>query len=287
MTAIQDFDEETTTKLLKGIDIPPQPQVLRLVMAEQRQPDPDLRKIAIAVTKDVGLSAAMLRAANSPAFGLRQKVTSISQAVMLLGMGNAISLITGLSLRMVMSGKNKVKLERFWDTASDAALICSVLARRFQIMAVDEAYMLGLFHDCGIPLLMQRFPKYMEILRQSNTSTEESVITMEDREFKTNHAVVGYLVARSWFLPEDVRTTILHHHDESLLLNADPDTADGILARKIGLLFLAEHFGHLYHRAANNILWERLGARIMQIFDLNEIELQDLSEDMKDALSAS
>lgn len=120
----------------------------------------------------------MLRAANSPAFGLRQKVNSISQAVMLLGLNNAISLITGLSLKMVMSGKGKIKLDRFWDTATDTALICSILARHFKIMAADKAHMLGLFHDCGIPLLMQKFSNYAEILRKGNLNTQDPVINL-------------------------------------------------------------------------------------------------------------
>ena len=81
------LDDETTARILQGIEIPPQPQVLRVVMAEQQKEYPDLRKIADAVAKDVGLSAAMLRAANSPAFALRQKASSIPQAVMLLGVG--------------------------------------------------------------------------------------------------------------------------------------------------------------------------------------------------------
>ncbi|CAK0770567.1 HDOD domain-containing protein [Gammaproteobacteria bacterium] len=282
MSDIKELDEQTTTQLLKGIDIPPQPQVLRVVMAEQQQKDPDLRKIAAAVAKDVGLSAAMLRAANSPAFGLRQKATSISQAVMLLGMGNTVSLVTGLSLRMVMSGKGKIRLERFWDTASDTAMICSVLARRFKIMAADQAHMLGLFHDCGIPLLMQRFPNYVEVLRKANADTQEPITSIEDRHFNTNHAVIGYLVGRSWFLSEEIREIIHHHHDEAFLSNPH----DEVLASRISLLILAEYLCHLYHRESDDVVWQRVGSNVMQLLDLNETTLQELNEDVKDLLSS-
>lgn len=277
----QELDDQTTAELLKGIDIPPQPQVLRVIMAERQKADADLRKIAAAITKDVGLSAAMLRAANSPAFGLRQKATAISQAVMLLGMGNTVSLVTGLSLRMVMSGKGKVRLERFWDTAADTATICSILAQRFNIMAADQAHMLGLFHDCGIPLLMQRFPNYLEILRKANTDAQESITTIEDQHFDTNHAVVGYLVGRSWFLAEEIREVILHHHDEVLLSNQN----GGPLVNQISLLILSEYLCHLYHRESIDVAWQRVGNSIMKLFNLDEADIHELSEDMKDILS--
>ncbi|CAK0773702.1 HDOD domain-containing protein [Gammaproteobacteria bacterium] len=282
MSTVQEFDEATTTQLLKGIDIPPQPQILRVVMEEQRRPNPDLRKIATIVAKDVGLSAAMLRAANSPGFGLRQKVTSISQAVMLLGMGNALSLITGLSLRMVMAGKGKMKLERFWDTASDTALLCSTLARRFSIMPADQAHILGLFHDCGIPLLMQKFPNYVEVLRKGNADTQLPVTSVEEQEFKTSHTVVGYLVARSWFLSQEIREVILHHHNETLLSSSD----DPVLASRVALLTLAEHITHIFHRESNDVVWQRIGSNVLRILNLNETELEDINSDMKDVLSA-
>ncbi|CAK0751283.1 HDOD domain-containing protein [Gammaproteobacteria bacterium] len=283
MDIAKEFDEETIAKLLKGIEIPPQPQVLRIIMAEQQREYPDLRKIADAVAKDVGLSAAMLRAANSPAFGLRQKVTSISQAVMLLGIGNATSLVTGLSLRMVMSGKGKMKLDRFWDTAIDTALICSILAKRFNIMAPDQAYMLGLFHDCGIPMLMQRFPNYTEILREGNANTEEPITNIEDRELETNHAVVGYFVARSWFLPDEIRSVIIHHHDETILKSHGDNCAH---ISHVAFLTLAEHFSNLYHRASGDAMWERVGSDVMRIFNMTETCIYDLGEDMKDILSS-
>ena len=184
---IAEFSEETTTQLLKGIDIPPQPQVLRIAMAEQVKEFPDLKKISAAVAKDVSLSAAMLKAANSPAFQMRQKVTSINSAVMSLGTNNVIGLITGLSLRMVMSGKKSAKLDSFWNNASDAAVVCSLLGYRFNVMPPDEGYTLGLFHNAGIPLLMQRFPDYLDDMAKARLASKDPATTIEDYLYNTNH----------------------------------------------------------------------------------------------------
>ena len=280
VTTTATLDDAATARILQGIEIPPQPQVLRVVMAEQQKEYPDLRKIAAAVAKDVGLSAAMLRAANSPAFALRQRVSSIQQAVMLLGLGNAISLITGLSMRMVLSGKGKLRFDQFWEYAADTAIICSVLAKRFSVMAPDQAYVLGLFHDCGIPLLMQRFDNYATILKQCNAGTEEHTI-IEDQALKTNHAVIGYYIARSWCLSEEVREVILSHHDEKLITGHEQRA----LANQVRMLALAHYLCRACRGERENPTWGRIAGAVMETFSLTDISLKDLSEDMQDILS--
>ncbi len=282
--AIETLNESAVEGLLKGINIPPQPTVLRTVLTEKQKEFPDLRKIGNEVSKDVGLAAAMLRAANSPAFAMRQKITSIPQAVMSLGMDNAISLITGLSLRMALSGKGKsVQLNRFWDNATNVAVICAFLGQRLQVLSSDQGYLLGLFHHCGIPMLMQKFEQAAKLYDASHVA-EESILSIEERELGTNHAVVGYIVARSWSLPEETREVILNHHDEHLL----KEPADRIqLAKHVGLLALSTHLNHSYYHATADTMWERIGFDVIELLGLNSDDLSDLDEETKDLLSAA
>ncbi|CAK0758014.1 HDOD domain-containing protein [Gammaproteobacteria bacterium] len=275
-----DDDGIALDKFLQGMEIPPQPQVLRKVMAEQQKANPDLHKVADAVSQDVGLSAAMLRAANSPAFGLRSQVTSISQAVLLLGMPNAVSLVTGLSLRMSMKGKSKVNLDDFWNTAADTAIVTAMLARRLSLMSPDQAHMLGLFHDCGIPLLMQKFPNYTEVAKQARSSPDESITTLEDRHFSTNHAVVAYYVAKSWFLPKDIREVILHHHNESLLTRDE-----GKLSSQVAMLLCAEHLSHSFrHMASEDRGWDRQEEQVLALLGLTQEDCEDVNADIVNVL---
>ena len=76
---------EESKKLLQGVNIPPRPQLLMEVDKELGKDDPDLRKIAGIVSKDMAISGAMLKTLNSPFFGLRTKVTNVSQAAQMLG----------------------------------------------------------------------------------------------------------------------------------------------------------------------------------------------------------
>lgn len=67
---------------MRGIYIPPQPAIIEQI----REVSPDLPKIAQLIGKDAGISANILRTVNSPAFNLPNKIGSINQAVMLLGL---------------------------------------------------------------------------------------------------------------------------------------------------------------------------------------------------------
>ena len=284
MVLAKELDDVTATQLLRGITIPPQPTVLQAVMREQQRPEPDMQKLGNIIAKDISLSAAMLRAANSPAFGLRQKVTSISRAVLLLGMRNTASLVTGLILRQVITGTGKINLEIFWDNAADAALVCSFLAKRLKCMSADYAHLIGLFHDCGIPLMMLRFHNYTNILGITSSLSQEVSVSLEEQHFNTNHATVGYIMARSWCLPDEVRRIISHHHDTNIFTQAEDTT----LARQVAMLTLAEHFCCLFRKEDDSAVWTQMDeTALIEVLGVTADELAELRADAFDLLSTS
>ena len=115
-------------KLLKGIAIPPRPAILDDVNREASKDEPNFGKIAQLIGQDVGLSAAMLKTVNSPLFGLSKRVSSVQQAVALLGIRNTVNIITGLALKASMSGNKLPRLERFWDSAALEAMVSACIA---------------------------------------------------------------------------------------------------------------------------------------------------------------
>lgn len=72
-----------------------------------------------------------------------------------------------------------------------------MLAKRIGFQSSDEAYALGLFHNCGIPLMLQRFPNYFEVQEEAyfRASGDNRVVDTENRLLNTNHSVVGYFIA--------------------------------------------------------------------------------------------
>lgn len=159
-----DLTEEQIQTILKGTHIPPQPQIMVDLQMEQLMPDPCLDNIGKLISQDVGLSGKVLKTVNSASFGLANNITSIKQAVSILGSKSIINLVNALSIRGELSNDDIVALGGFWDNAMKIADACAAIAKLIGYAEPDEAYSLGLFHNCGIPLLMQRFENYQTIL---------------------------------------------------------------------------------------------------------------------------
>lgn len=271
-----DISQEAAEKILGSIRIPPRPSILTDLMEERRKSDPDLKKIAGIVARDVVLSAAMLKTVNSPFFGMRRKIDSIEQAVMAMGSNNVFNILTGLVLRNLNDNKAP-QLNRFWDTAENTAFIAALLTKRITDIPRDVAYTVGLFHDCGIPLLMSRFPDYIETLKLAGNSTDKKITEIEDDRHSTNHATVGYLLAKNWNLSETIALTILHHHNLDIFSSKEvlPAEVCGLIA----VIQIAEALSDTTHMR-EDANWKKNGSMLLDYVGLSEQELYDISEEI-------
>jgi HD-like signal output (HDOD) protein len=264
-------------KLMAGIAIPPRPKVVMEIMEERSGPDPDLGRIAKLIGADVSIAAAALKAVNSPLFGLSRKVGSVEQAASFLGLNNIAALVTGLALRnSVPSGG----LDRFWDATARTAMVAAFLAQRVGCASREDAHMFGLFRDCGIPLMMQRFPNYKETLQVANCETSVSFVELEDERHGTNHVLVGGLLAANWQLPAHLRQAIALHHEREALQSDAPETILNLVA----LSHVAQHIESVYSRCACDGEWVKLGESALAQLTLGALELDELSKDAWDLL---
>lgn len=263
--------------------IPPRPEVVSILLEEKESETPDLRRVARAIMADVGLSGAMLKAVNSPAFALRRKVSSIAAALDLLGMNNVTTLATGLILRHV-GGEGAPGMDRFWDSAEKVAIAATYIAGRLRGIPKDQAYTYGLFHDCGIPLLIQRYPEYKELLAQANQTVGQIFTVVEDRALGTHHAAVGYFLARSWHLSEDLCQAILLHHEIGVFESV-PRISEGAL-NLIGIGHMAEHVHHQLLRSGVDAEWEKFEISTCRHFGLDEEECFTLLDDAQSFLAS-
>lgn len=256
------------------------------VLKEKNKPEPSLPEIARIIAEDVGLASAVLKTINSPFFGMRREIKSIQQAVMLLGMSNVANLVTGYSMRNSMQGKSSISLERFWDTTSNNANISAAIASRLKLgISTDEAYMLGLFIDCGIPVMANKFDDYKETLIESNSNPDIEMTEIEDIHYSSNHAVIGFYISRSWGLPEHIRQAILQHHDRETLFINDGSQDDVRRDRLIAVQKMAENINHTYHHLSDHLEWERIGESTLEYIGITDMDYEDLKEDIHSLLN--
>lgn len=273
-------------KLLKGIEIPPCPAVLGQLADLIDSPTASMATIGALIGRDVALSAAVIKVANSPWFALRQKVSTVAQAVGVLGMTAVANLVTGELLRQSLSEGKTVRMDRFWDSTAKIAAVAARLSRQLTGLSADQAYTFCLFRDCGIPVLMRRFPDYRETLQQANASLERDFTEIEDERHATNHAVIGYLLTRNWGLPDSLCRAVQIHHDPQVFAsNTDKETIK--LRSLIVISILADYLVSSFQHLKEDVQWLRWRDTILTHLNLSDSDLFDLQEEIHQDLEAN
>ncbi len=225
--------------------IPPRPQALISISAEMKKDHPNAQTIAAALKKDVTLYAAVLKMINSPLFGLRNKVNSVDHAIMLLGTSRVYSLVKVTALKNALS--TEPGFERFWDTASEVAQLSASLAGHLTGINSEDAYTAGMFHDCGIPLMMQRFADFKELLYEVNSNPNLMFSNEQDVRYGVNHFGVGYELTRTWHLPEHICDAIRTQPLYADALSGRLAYSDNTLTL-LSLLILAKNISGAFRR---------------------------------------
>lgn len=259
------------------VGIPPCPVILDRFMAEANRDEPDYNRLAGIIGTDVGLSAGLIKTANSPFFGLRQRVRSVGEALSVLGLKPASRAIAGIILRNAFP--HVPNLERFWDASARIAHLSGWLAQQLDIRGLhaEDAYTFGLFRDCGIPVLLGRFPNYITVLAEANRDAVRSFTEVEESALPTNHAMVGCILAQSWWLPEEICLAIRNHHDLEAIESAN-SSLPMLSRRLIATAQFAEHIVQKQLGLSMTQEWPKLGAACLQILDIGEAQLEALYE---------
>lgn len=197
--------------LIKEIGIPPCPAVLAEFMAESHKEDPDLRRLSHLVNKDAALAGAVIKTVNSPLYGLGRKARTINEALTVLGLREAGRLIAGLLLRHAFSSSSSPAMYEYWDASSHIALAAAYLARELEVARPEDAHTFALFRDCGVPVLLARYPEYETMLVATRCGSEFERIESERLAFGYDHALVGATLAQSWYLPTQTWYAIRVH----------------------------------------------------------------------------
>lgn len=283
-TSVSDTDASRVGTLLESairdIGIPPCPAILDQINAEMRKDEPDFNRLARVINSDVGIAAGLIAIANSPFFGFRNRVRSVNEALMMLGLAVAGRAIAGLILRKLFP--LTPSMERFWHASASIARLSGWLAQEDHTgvkIRADDAYTFGLFRDAGIPMLLKRFSHYPDALKQANQETERSFTAVEDELCSTNHATVGGLLAQSWWLPDDICMAIRHHHDYSQL---EQGPQSGLSSSTLGLIATAQLAEHLFQHQTGlspTQEWLKGGAACLHLLGLTDADLARLYEE--------
>lgn len=279
---IAQIDQQALDALVKSINIPARPSLLQDLQNELGKVEPDLKVVAQVASRDVALSAAVLRAANSAMYSLPRKVETMDQAVGFLGLRNIGALLLGVIARNAIQADGPM-MPRFWDESTKRALALQYLSKTLRNVEQDVAQTFGLFCDLGVPLLYQRFPGYTQTLEAAASSTERSFTEVERDAHHTDHATVGALMARTWGLSQHLCLAIRLHHDYTAIGESScPDEVRQLMA--MGLV--AEYAIRRYEGLSESVEWNKGGALAMEELGISPDSLVVLLDDLFDKFNS-
>ena len=216
-SAIQhELDQARAKGPLQHIVIPPCPELLTRLQKAMAAAEPDLNEVARIASSDVAMSATLLRSANGPLYASGQPVQSIGQAMNRLGLTDTAAILTGFLAQNAIR-ITSAHLQGFWERATKRALAMAFIAKRLPGMSPDLAYTYGLFCHVGLPVLMQSVKGYVGTMVEAQARVDRSYVATENANHRTDHAVVGALVARVWRLSPTLMAAIRQHHDLATL----------------------------------------------------------------------
>jgi len=264
-------DQSVLDDISKGFAVPAQPKLLLSLLKLMAEPYPDINAIADCISKDIAVSAAILKTVNSPLYGLSRTVTDIKMSVNYIGIYGVVMLVTGSLLKKSFDPNNcSIDLDLFWNMTTEISSAAISIGKQFKKnVAMDKLSSLGLFHACGIPVMAMKYDNYQEIVDQIVLTPDLSLIELEEKHYHANHATIGYYVASSWRLPKDVCQIILQHHERDYL-----DKLNGSQEQDLfSILKLAEHIISLKYLDCASPDWPYLEEAALSILAIKKEDL--------------
>jgi putative nucleotidyltransferase with HDIG domain len=209
---------------------------LAAVLRNERSSASDIEKV---IKPDPSMTTNLLKIANSAYFGCPCEVTSIRQAITILGHKNLFDLVTSAAFSKVIPHRlpgYEVEAQAFWIHCAAVAILAEHLAKELGFAPPDLTFTAGLLHDVG-KLAIGTF------LSQESTEVNERLhnssapfVTIEKQVLGTDHAELGAALANQWGLPQEIANVAKYHHN--------PNEAPSDLQKLIDLVHVADCLAH-------------------------------------------
>jgi len=188
-----------------------------------------MRDFESIIQMDPVLVSRLLKLVNSPYFGLTGKVDSIAKAVVMVGMKNLRNLVAVEALRTMFSGEGDDGFSRqhLWLHSATVAILCDMIGKRIFGDAREDLFLAGIIHDIGLIAEDQTAGEELREACRRYQPGKNSFVACERETIGTDHADVGFQLAKEWKMPPEVLSAIrFHHHPDK---TPEPSSVTGIV----------------------------------------------------------
>ncbi len=173
-----------------------------------------VNELANIINRDQGLTAKILKIANSPLYGLPRKVSTIEFAIVVLGFDHIRDIVVAVTIIETFSRKRKddVNLRKYWIHSLMAAGISKKIAEEFNYNNPGEVFTAGLLHDLGISIIQRYYEGEYKKITELITADKHNCLYAENITLGFTHQEIGELLLEKWNLPLSLSDAVANHH---------------------------------------------------------------------------
>jgi putative nucleotidyltransferase with HDIG domain len=197
--------------------LPALPSVFNELTQIIADPNSTAEMVSEVISRDVGLTAFLLRMVNSAFYGFPSRIDTISRAVALVGTQRISNLALGTTVLSVFKDipPELVDIPTFWQHSVATGITAKLLAKEARLENPERLFVAGMLHDIGRLIIYKVLPKPSRYMLLHARMQQEPMHDAERQFLGFNHAQLGGIMLQKWNFPFPLVNAVLHHHSPS------------------------------------------------------------------------
>ncbi|MGD8777627.1 MAG: HDOD domain-containing protein [Ignavibacteria bacterium] len=233
-------------------------------------PSTGTQELSSWIGKDQGLATKILSIANSPLYGLPRKVSTIDFAILIIGYQDVKNIVVALSMIESFKSPNDKNLDQneFWLHSVVTGNAAKRVAEDLGYRIGGEAFVAGLLHDLGIPVINKYLSKEFKTIVERFNNEDNFILNIEKEELGLSHQEIGKFLTNKWNLPKSLCTAVLNHHEPGQLKDEDRELT--------AIVHLADYMTQKLNLGSfywdNNFVFDEAVLDILKFEDINSLD---------------
>tara|TARA_B110000037_G_C17070864_1_gene485792 strand:+ start:118 stop:1644 length:1527 start_codon:yes stop_codon:yes gene_type:complete len=264
-----------------GRTIPSLPSGAFLIVKAAGDPEVSLQKLSRMVAREPSFTIHLLRAANSPRFGMGKEIRTVQSATIELGARSVRNLAVTQAVRNATSTLDLGDFDgnQFWEDSLRRGVACQILSATAGYEDPLEAFTVGLIQDIGVLFLAYLYPERSAALQEIRTLIGHRRIEEERRICGGDHTKMFETIAKNWRFPPDLVETIVQHH------NRDAIVKDRRSKRLVDLAHAADAVADVFQTQASAQSVRYAKSILKSLPTRTNLNLEDLVEQIREEMT--